>query len=246
MSIALELEGGGRKLGRVCDRSYRNGDNCPLILRESSEDLLTANVFGILRHLRPGIWLIPLMRAAFPHHRIDPVLNESVKLTLWKKIEPPPNRGAHEGLTEVDVHVTFDQQVLLVESKYTSAISTGTANDAQRDQIIRLLDVAHSSMVDGSLFPMSPFVLLIGSWPSEPELVTRYRSAGGVMGALPHLQSRADGEAIASYISKRVGYLSWFDLAKVLTARFEHATSLEAPFLVELAGYLRHKMGAAR
>lgn len=243
MSIALELEGGGRKLGRVCDRDYRNGVVCPLILRESSEDLLTANVFGTLRHLRPGLWLVPLLRAAFPHHRIEPCLPEDSRVTLWKKVAPPPGRGAHEGMTEVDVYATAAEKVLLIESKFVSSLSTGTANDSQRDQLIRLLDVAYSAVVDGQFFPLSPFVLLLGRWPKEPDILTRYRSAKGVRQALPHLSERGDGASIAEYLASRIGYLSWTEFSKVLDARLGHATAVEAPFLLEVAGYLRHKMG---
>lgn len=246
MSIALELEGGGRKVGKVCDRDYRRGVVCPLILRESSEDLLTANVFGTLRHLRPTLWLVPMLRAAFPHQRIEPCLPEDVKVALWKKMPPPQGRGAHEGQTEVDAYVTAAEKVVLIESKFVSGLSAGTAHDCGRDQLIRLLDVGYSSLVDGQFFPLSPFVLLLGRWSREPATLTAYRSPEAVLHALPHLQDRSDGSNIAAYLASHIGYLSWEQVAKVLTTKLERAAAVEAPFLMEVAGYVRHKVAGVR
>ena len=51
MSIIFELfKTSGKK---VCPPNYVRKSNCPLIVRTTSEDLLTANVFGILKNLDP-------------------------------------------------------------------------------------------------------------------------------------------------------------------------------------------------
>lgn len=243
MSIALELEGGGRKLGRVCDRSYRNGDNCPLVLRESSEDLLTANVFGVLRHLRPSLWLMPMLRTAFPQHQFGNA-PKNLRVALWKKLSPPTDRLESEGSTEVDVHISFADTVVLVESKYRSALSATTAYDPERDQVIRLLDVAYANVVDAQFFPRSPFVLVLGAWSNEPRLVTEYRTPSAVRRALPALQQRPDGGGIAQFLAARVGYQSWAQLSKILVERIDLASPVEAAFATELARFLQKRLSA--
>lgn len=242
MSIALELEGGGRKLGRVCDRSYRLGPNCPLVLRESSEDLLTANVFGVLRHIQPALWMTPMLREAFPAQRIPECRTKDFRLALWKKFPAPASRSADEGQTEVDVHLAFGETVVFIEAKYGSPLSPGTEHDPSRDQVIRLLDVAYANLVDAQFFPCSPLVLVIGPSSTEPELVTRYRERDAVLGALPALRARPDGAKIANFLADRVGYLSWRRLADILSTRAARGSSLEAAFLVELAGYARARV----
>ena len=62
MSIIFELfKSSGKK---VCPPNYVRKSNCPLIVRTTSEDLLTANVFGILKNLDPKIGLKKLMGEA--------------------------------------------------------------------------------------------------------------------------------------------------------------------------------------
>jgi hypothetical protein len=80
MSMVLEMVQRGRKAGHVCSRDYRNGPSCPLILRTTSEDAMTANVFGILRRLRPSLWLRPLLNHAFALE--EEMTNETFGLVL--------------------------------------------------------------------------------------------------------------------------------------------------------------------
>lgn len=244
MSITLELEGDGKKLGKVCEPSYRNGPGCPLILRESSEDLLTANVFGLLRRLRPVLWLEPMLRAAFPGHQVPRLVLKDVTVALWKKLPPPVGRAGREGFTEVDVYIAFRESVLLIESKFTSGLTPGTAHDPLRDQLIRLIDVAYSHLVDGEFFPRSPFVMVTGLRADEPRLVDQYRSAETVLGSIPGLENRRDGVAIAQLLASQVGYLAWSRIAKALAWGVQHANSLEAALLMDVAGYVRHKAKA--
>ena len=241
MSITLELEGDGKKLGRICEPSYRNGPGCPLILRASSEDLLTANVFGLLRRLRPVLWLEPMLRAAFPGHEVPRLVLKDVTVALWKKLPPPVGRAGREGLTEVDVYVAFGESVLLIESKFTSGLTPRTAHDPQRDQLIRLIDVAFSHLVDGEFFPRSPFIMVTGMQDGEPRLVNQYRSANAVRRCIPGLDTRRGGDAVAQLLARQVGYLSWSRIAKTLAASVQHAGSLEAALVMDAVGYIRHK-----
>ena len=98
MSIIFELyKTSGKK---VCPPNYVRKSNCPLIVRTTSEDLLTANVFGILKNLDPKIWLTKILREwkgedpgeaikgkDFSRHTF-----ENLSFEFWKQYRPPANR----------------------------------------------------------------------------------------------------------------------------------------------------------
>ena len=241
MSIWLELEGDGKKLGKVCERSYRNGPSCPLILRQTSEDLLTANVFGLLRRLRPDLWLVPLLQAAFPQHDVPTLRLEDVVVALWRRFRRQSRGQRGEGPTEVDVVVAFGGSVLLIESKFTSSLTPATAHDAQRNQLIRLIHVAFVYLVDGEFFPRAPRVLVLGGWKREPSLVTTYRNPDAICASVASIRAREDGIAIARMLAEGVAYLSWHHLARLLDASAGHGTALEAALLKDLVAYVNAK-----
>src|SRR5690606_5672296 len=82
VSIVVEMHG---KQGRVCSRDYRNGNGCPLIVRPTSEDVLTGNVFGILRRLRPSLWLRPLLSEAFHTSRFVACSMKDLSVGFWRE-----------------------------------------------------------------------------------------------------------------------------------------------------------------
>jgi hypothetical protein len=238
MSIVIELERGSRKAGHVCERSYRNGNGCPLIVRETSEDLLTANVFGILRRIRPELWLRPMLTRAFPKVRDWPD-KELPEVKFWQPVSPPSDRVATEGNTEVDVHVRWGKVCLYIEAKYRAELSPGTVADSSRDQLIRLLDVVYEEEISTALFRREALVLVVGMSAEEPELVTRYRSPSEIRKALRVKHDRPLFEK-ADYLSKHVGYVSWTELSRILAER-PKASDLEGALLADVSDYIRHK-----
>lgn len=242
MSIVLELEANGRKAGRVCEGSYRKGPGCPLIVRQTSEDVLTANVFGLLRRLRPGLWLRPMLNKAFRTGRFQSRPMKHLAVEFWKPVPPPSNRLDIEGNSEIDVAITFESTVVFTEAKYRSPLSASTSHDPNRDQLIRLLDVAYSTARTSDLFPREPFVFVLGLPRTEPELVTRYRNPNSIAEALAHHRRFPDHSEMAEYLALHVGYLSWSSLGEVLRTSGRRATSLEAALLVDVARYIDHKV----
>ena len=246
MSIVVEMEASGRKAGRVCSRDYRQGTGCPLIVRSTSEDVLTANVFGILRRLRPSLWLRPMLNEAFRTRRFATAPMANLDVGFWRPVAPPANRATFEGNTEVDVLVRFGGKVLFVEAKYHAPLSARTKYDEQRDQVARLLDVAYQEAVATQLFRREPYVLVIGVPDQEPALVTRYRDAAQVREALRHHRAAPDFEEMSAVLSRRIGYVSWSSVAATLRASREAAYRAEVPFLDDVAAYIDHKMEQAR
>ncbi len=235
MTLLVEQLGKG---GRVCARSYRNGDSCPLVVRSTSEDVVTGNVFGILRHIRPSLWLRPLLVGAFGS-RFKRCRMCEVNVKLWPELPPPPNK--QEGWTQPDALIEFGDIVVLLEAKYRAGFSTKTTRDATRDQVIRSLDVAYHYAVEGQFFRREPYVLALGVRAQEPDLVTRYRDAVALAAGLSHYPPD-DSARIASFMSGRIGYASWQSLAFVLGTRTGRIQRLERALLADLAAYLRFKV----
>lgn len=246
MSITLELAQGGKKVGHVCSRDYRRGNNCPLILRTTSEDILTANVFGILRRLCPSLWLRPLLNAAFRTKRFSWADMTNPQVRFWVPVRPPSNRAGIEGNSEVDALIEFGKTVVFIESKYRAPLSKGTKHDPTRDQLVRLLDVAYSSIVTEDFFPRVPYVIVMGVWPKEPVLVTKYRDSKEVASALGHHSRFPEHEEMSQILSKRVGYVSWSGLQSILTKACTTASHTEQGFLVDVINYIDHRVRAVR
>ena len=90
MSIIFELfKTSGKK---VCPPNYVRKSNCPLIVRTTSEDLLTANVFGILKNLDPTIWLRRFLGEAIKGKDFSRHTFENLSFEFWKRYRPPANR----------------------------------------------------------------------------------------------------------------------------------------------------------
>ena len=242
MSLVIELERGGRKAGHVCDPSYRRGRNCPLILRQTSEDVVTANVFGILRRMPPALWLRPLLNQAFRTKHFRACSLTGLEVSFWHTVAPPAGRAHMEGFTEVDVLIRARELVVFIEAKYRAQLSTRTTEDESRDQVIRLLDVAFEMAMASQLFTRVPYVLVLGATPTEPELVTRYRSATAVDQALVTRHNHPDHRAIAELLSTRLGYASWQELATIIEAHLEDAGRTERLLLGDVVDYIRLKM----
>ena len=242
MSLVIELERGGRKAGHVCDASYRRGRNCPLILRQTSEDLITANVFGILRRMPPALWLRPLLNQAFRTKRFRTCSLTGLEVAFWQPVAPPAARANREGYSEADVLIRARDFVLFIEAKYRAQLATRTTEDESRDQVIRLLDVAFEMAKAGQMFTRAPYVLVLGATPTEPELVTRYRSATAVDEALATRHRYPDHRAIAELLCQRLGYASWQDLAAIIEAHLESASQTERALLGDVVEYIKLKM----
>lgn len=219
MSITLEMEANVKKVGRVCDPSYRAGKNCPLVLRTQSEDLMTANVFGMLKHLPPHTWLAPLLNRALKTTRFSRSAFRDLRLSFWKDFDPPAARRGIEGPSEVDLAISFDDNLVFVEAKLGAEISQRTARDPKRDQVGRLLDVAREHCCRSQLFEREPFVVVIGMWRRPPAIMRRY---------MPPTE-------------QCVGYASWRDVADTV-APLDTEASVPGSIARDVRAYLARKV----
>jgi hypothetical protein len=108
---------------------------------ENSEDVISWNVFRSLRQVNPRVWVPALFVKSFPLQDVPSELDVTVR--LWPSIAP--HEGIHamgaEGNTEVDVLIECSGWVWFIEAKFRSDISLKTTARANRDQILRNIDV---------------------------------------------------------------------------------------------------------
>jgi hypothetical protein len=203
---------------------------------------MTANIFGILRWIRPALWLRPLLNHAFATRRFRTCSLQDLGFSFWHSVPAPTARAAIEGESEIDVLVRCRHFAVLVEAKYQAPLSRRTAHDEQRNQVIRLLDVAFELTTSSQMFARTPYVLVLGSTAEEPDLVTRYRDSARVEEALGHRRRYPDYSMIARKLSRGLGYASWSDLASLIEAAIPRARLLERHLLSDLVAYVRIKM----
>jgi predicted RNase H-like nuclease len=191
------------------DLATMRGSKRDRLRSENSEDALTWNVFKSLAQVDPSFWLPLLHSKALPIAETGPA-PQIVTLHLWKNIEPPPGLRLHqkdEGPSEIDVVIETEFSVWFIEAKFKSDISTGTTNNATRDQIVRNLDVGSWYAGVREFF----FALLILDEGRSARGVEVLRSCAA---AIPQLNHRPDDMANI----KGLGLLRWADLADILKA----------------------------
>jgi len=241
MSIIFELfKTSGKK---VCPPNYVRKSGCPLVVRGTSEDLLTANVFGILKNLDPKIWLRRFLGEAikgkdFSHHTF-----ENLSFEFWRKYHSPANRKYREGISEIDVKISYKDGIIFIEAKYLSPVTLRTISDPRRDQIIRYLDLAAYHYLNHPDRVKEFYFILIIDSDKPPWILTRYKSKRNLDKGLTHPGLFPVNEDIGSLLSRGIGWLTWKRLRKILEITKEHfRTETERKFVDDLIIYLDYKI----
>jgi len=240
----FELHKSGGK--KVCPPFHVRKSNCPMIVRGTSEDLLTSNVFGILKNLNPNVWLKGLLGEAIKGRDFSALSFENLSFQFWKKYRPPANRKYREGISEVDLTISYEGGVIFIEAKYLAPLSLRTTHDQRRDQVIRYLDLAvyhHLSHQQGG---KEFFFILITDTERPPWAFTRYQLAQNISKGLTSLGLFKPSEGLGNLLSKRLGWISWHQLKRMLeTTRQEFRTGVEKAFVDDLIVYLNYKIREA-
>jgi Holliday junction resolvase-like predicted endonuclease len=241
MSIIFELyKTSGKK---VCPPNYVRKSNCPLIVRTTSEDLLTANVFGILKNLDPKIWLRRFLGEAIKEKDFSKHTFEDLSFEFWKRYRPPLNRKYREGISEVDVTISFKDGIIFIEAKYLAPVSLKTTNDVRRDQVIRYLDLAAYHFLNHPDSVKEFYFVLIMDTDKPPWVLTRYRYNQNLIKGLTNPGFFKPTVDIGSLLSKGLGWLSWNQLKKILEVnKLQFRTPVERRFVEDLIVYLDYKI----
>ncbi len=196
--------------------SRGNVKGLPRICSVNSEDARTWHYFSPLlcEESRRTLIISNLLSESFSEAVLSEVSNAvpSVELQFWPKIPPPPSRPQKEGRSEPDVLIKLGQRaVVLMEAKCQSNVSERTANDGERDLVIRLIYVGSWYARQGGYDYSYIIVLQYGdAQTNAEEMVGRY--AGNPEAIQRALYYRSDlKETDYQQLSRSVAFVRWYD-----------------------------------
>lgn len=247
--MLTELNGKG---GCLCEPAKKGELRCPLIVRPTSEDVVTGHLFGTLKLLNPRWWLSDLLNQALGTNRFRRQYYRDLKIELWQKQRNYPRHHLKwdEGKTEVDVVITWENPAttIFIEMKYGSGLSEKTArNDGScgfpADQLIRNARIGlweNGWFREDLLFHAPPrdFVLILLTPQTGHPLVQEYRDADRLRKAIPH------GDRLPRLPqSPFIGELGYRDVIDLLSRQRAWFSAVERQAISGLQEYLEHKLG---
>jgi hypothetical protein len=238
------------KGGQVCQHAKEGQIRCPLIVRPTSEDVITGNLFQVLRALNPRWWLPDLLNEGLGATRFRHQVYRRLDFRLWQNRPPYPHELLpwNEGSTQVDVTITWENPptTIFFELKYGADLSQRTAGDDGQsgypsDQLIRnarvgLLECGWFHR--GEMFERQArdFVLIVIGPELRHPLVRHYREPANVRDAIPH-HDKLRGLPIGPFI----GDLSYGQIVQVLRRNRRWFSRAERVMLDDLTDYLLFK-----
>lgn len=246
--MLTELRGKG---GNLCSHARSGGIRCPLIVRPTSEDVVTGHIFQALGYLNPRWWLPNLLNAGLGADRFRRQVFRDLRIRLWEN-QPRYPRGLlpwDEGSSQIDAIISWENPptTVFVEAKYGSALSTSVAGDDGRsgypsDQLIRnirvgLLRAGYFDLGE-RLFDRRPrdFVVLMLAPSRGNALVERYRDRRRLREAIPH-SDRLVGLPRGPF----VGEIDHHDIRSILNDQSRWMSVPERRVVADLTEYLEFK-----
>jgi hypothetical protein len=195
--MLTELNGKG---GCLCEPARKGELRCPLIVRPTSEDVVTGQLLGTLKVLNPRWWLPDLLNQALGTERFRRQVFRDLRIDLWQKQRTYPRQHLKwdEGQTEVDVVLTWENPAttVFIEMKYGSNLSVKTTHNQgtdgyPSDQLIRNARVGlrENGWFDEDLLfdvPKRDFILILLTPTRGNPLVTEYQNPNRLRSAIPH------------------------------------------------------------
>jgi hypothetical protein len=214
MSYILDLRG----------RLFHAG--IPLV-HPSSEHVVLANVFGIVKNLSVDSALNPWLERTTGNSKLH---SRRWQFSFWEKQHRPV--GLIEGNTEVDLVLDSEAWLIFVEAKMNAEASRGTRANPDRNQLVRNLDVGYRRAKEEN----KGFALIyVTPELQEPEIVRRIRCAAN---AFP-----ANSGVASQHLLACLHWSSWGGIGDVL-AESSAANRLSAPeraFVLDILAYLSQK-----
>lgn len=246
--MLAELNGKG---GALCQPARMGELRCPLIVRPTSEDVVTGNIFGTMMAINARWWLPDFLNQSLRTTRFRTQVYRDLRIDLWQK---QPTFPAHllpweEGQTEVDVEINWENPgtTIFVEMKYGSPLSAKTTHNNGNgkhasDQLIRNARVGlhrcgwyeESFLFD---MPRRDFCLVLFSPSETNELVEQYQDEACFRRSVPF------SDKITSLpMSPFIGQLSYSQFTKILAVNLRFMSSPERALAIQLTNYLDHKL----
>jgi len=240
-----------RKGGCICQPAREGKLRCPLIVRPTSEDVITGNLFQVLKVVNPRWWLPDFLnealgvssfrRQVYRNFRIEPKVN---KPTYPRELLPWA-----EGSTQVDVIFTWENPptTVYIEMKYGSELASMTsriqgqhgfpADQHVRNARVGLLECGYFQspwLFDGI---QREFLLLVISPDKGHALVARYRNSIQLRASIPHSN-------LIQRLPKLpfIGELSYPDIVRILHHQRRWLSRAERHLVDRLNEYLEMKL----
>lgn len=240
----------GGKGGDVCRHAREGEIKCPLIVRPTSEDVVTGELFGVLEALNPRWWLSDLLNAALGEERFPRQMVRGLRIRLWDRQPAFPRHLVpwHEGQTEVDAVITWEKPTpttVFVEVKYNASLGAKVsnhngANGYASDQLARNARVGlwRCGWYDEErLFDdRRDFALILIARKKGEKFVERYRDPKRLLKDLPNNE-------LIPRLPKLpfIGELGYADVARVIAANRNHYGRAERVLVDRLEEYLAMK-----
>ena len=220
--MLTELYGKG---GHVCQPARDGEIRCPLIVRPTSEDVITGHLCLVLRSLNPRWWLPDLLNTALGAPRFRRQVFRRLRIEPWQNRKKFPRELLpwREGSTQVDLTITWENPptTVFIETKLGADLARKVAGDTgdsgyPSDQLIRNIRVGlwecgwyrRRPLFD---LPPSDFVMILLRPQRGHELVKRYRDPEQVRTAIPR-GSQLAGLPYTPFL----GEASFADVAAIL------------------------------
>jgi hypothetical protein len=246
--MLTELRGKG---GCLCQPAKEGNLRCPLIIRPTSEDVITGHLVQVLRVLNPYWWLSDLLNKAVGANRFRRQIYRRLRIEPWQNKPPYPRDLLpwDEGSTQVDCTITWENPptTVYLEAKYGSDLSAKTArNNGQHgfpsDQLVRnarvgLLECGWFQTTQ--LFKTKPrdFTLLLISPRIGHPLVECYRDPVQLKAAIPS----GDRLPLLPRLPF-IGELEFRDIVKILKRQSRWFGRAERQLIEDLITYLEYKL----
>ena len=242
------------KGGCLCQPAQEGKLRCPLLVRPTSEDVITGHLAHALRILNPRHWLSDLLNAALGTERFRRQVYRKLRIEPWVNKLRFPREWLpwDEGSTQVDLEITWENPptTVYVEAKYGSGLSPQTSGDDGRsgfssDQLSRCARVGLwecGYYREDRLFERGrrDFILIVLSPAGRHALADQYRNPRQLKTVLP------SGHLLDAFPRPPfIGQLSYARLRQVLTQRLRFYTRPERQVVGTLDEYLAFKSSTA-
>ena len=195
--MLAELHGKG---GCLCQPAREGKLRCPLIVRPTSEDVVTGHLFQALNILDPRWWLSDFLNEALGVRAFRRQIFRGLRIEPWvnKPVYPRELLPWEEGSTQVDVTITWENPptTVYVEMKYGSELSSFTSGNQGQfgfpsDQLVRnarvgLLECGYFRLPRLFEETQRDFLLLVISPERVQPLVAYYRDPVRLRATIPH------------------------------------------------------------